>query len=293
MRRRAAGRSHCVLSRGGVKLTRSGLRLRSWMVACTAALHIALTSPASADDQDVAADTLFDKGVAHYNLGEYQKAIEAFREAYRLVREPLFLFNLGQAHRKAGNCMEALDMYQAFLREATGPENRDKAEQFASDLKPCAEEQRRAGALAEAAERAKQDAQRNSPSAQPSLSAGAQPRRERHDNGQWLRWSGLTAGVVGGAAAALGGYYWRQSAEQNTWADGCLADPGLCDWSLAETRARDAQGQSANRRAWGFSLGGAALVVGGAGLYLLGRSKVEWTLVPNVEGATLAVRGRM
>lgn len=267
------------------------------LLACLLGLGLLTAAPApvAADDQD-AADALFDQGVAHYNLGEYHKAIAAFREAYRLVREPLFLFNLGQAHRKAGQCLEAQDMYKAFLREATGTENRDKAEQFATDLAPCAEEQRRTRALAEAAELAKQDAQRRAqrPQVAPGPPApNAEPERIRQDNGQWLRWGGLTAGVVGGVAAALGGYYWQQSAEQKSWADGCLADPGLCDWSSAETRQRDADGQSANRRAWGFSLGGAALVVGGAGLYFLGRSKVQWTVMPSREGATVGVRGRM
>jgi tetratricopeptide (TPR) repeat protein len=71
---------------------------------------------AQADDPQLKkARALFKKAEVRFSLGEFQKALKLYKEAYRTKRLPEFLFNIGQCHRHAGNCKEAVFHFQQFL----------------------------------------------------------------------------------------------------------------------------------------------------------------------------------
>jgi tetratricopeptide (TPR) repeat protein len=109
----------------------------SSLIALTAlafALALATAAPiAHADDgpaagpvPDVAAsavgpsaDAWLRIGLERYERGNLVGAIEAFERGYQREARPMFLFALGQAHRKRGDCDRARAMYDAFL--ATHP----------------------------------------------------------------------------------------------------------------------------------------------------------------------------
>lgn len=55
------------------------------------------------------------RGIQLFQQGDYDGAIQAFTAAYVISPKPMFLFNIGQAHRKAGRSKEALSFYQLFL----------------------------------------------------------------------------------------------------------------------------------------------------------------------------------
>lgn len=61
----------------------------------------------------------FNAGDNHYNLGEFDKAIEAFRKAFELEKDdalkPIYLYNIAQAYRQAGDCDNAVFFYKRFL----------------------------------------------------------------------------------------------------------------------------------------------------------------------------------
>jgi tetratricopeptide (TPR) repeat protein len=57
----------------------------------------------------------FELGRRHHELGNYLQAVEEFKLAYLAEPIPLFLFNIGQAYRRAGRTDEALEFYQRFL----------------------------------------------------------------------------------------------------------------------------------------------------------------------------------
>ena len=61
--------------------------------------------------------TRYERAVALYNSSQYDKAIEEFQAVYEMKPAPILLFNLAQAHRKAGHKAQALDLYDRFLRE--------------------------------------------------------------------------------------------------------------------------------------------------------------------------------
>lgn len=57
----------------------------------------------------------FSEGNIAYDLGEFQKALDAYSEAYRLKPLPGFLFNIAQCHRQLGRSERAGFFYRRYL----------------------------------------------------------------------------------------------------------------------------------------------------------------------------------
>jgi tetratricopeptide (TPR) repeat protein len=68
----------------------------------------------------------FVSGQSHYNLNEFGEALGDFKEAYRLLPDPVFLYNLGQCERQLGHLEEAIRFYRSFLREQPKAANRQE-----------------------------------------------------------------------------------------------------------------------------------------------------------------------
>ena len=86
----------------------------------------------------------FTEGTASFNLGQWDKAIEAWQKGYQLKQDPIFLYNIGQAYRKAENFERAIFFYKNYLRNAPKAPNREEVEQWIDQLQKLLEEQRRA-----------------------------------------------------------------------------------------------------------------------------------------------------
>lgn len=84
------------------------------------------------------AGVLVDEGNRHYNVQEYPEAIKAYKEAYKLIPEPLLLWNLAQAYRLANHCTNALVFYKNYVREAPTGEFRAMADQRIPEMEACA-----------------------------------------------------------------------------------------------------------------------------------------------------------
>jgi tetratricopeptide (TPR) repeat protein len=80
------------------------------------------------------AKRLFEIGQARYDLGEYDEAIAAFREAYEISSAPALLYNIAQAHRLKGDCPRALQVYRHFVRLDPSSPHRASAEGHVADL---------------------------------------------------------------------------------------------------------------------------------------------------------------
>jgi hypothetical protein len=76
----------------------------------------------------------FESGMAHFNLQEYDAAIHDFEAGYRLKPDPVFLYNLAQAHRLAGHRERALYFYRAYLRAQPDSPERGEVEGRIHDL---------------------------------------------------------------------------------------------------------------------------------------------------------------
>lgn len=166
--------------------------------------------PAGADERGKAR-AAFRAGSQHYNLGEFQQALDSFREAYRNVEDPTFLFNIAQCERQLGHKREAIREYRAYLNNAESASNRESVQQTIVQLqKEVDEEDQRVKAAAEAAEAAKPSvtpAPVITPTlaptaATPALVASAPPPAEHKPAyKRWWVWTIVGGVVVAGAAA--------------------------------------------------------------------------------------------
>jgi tetratricopeptide (TPR) repeat protein len=97
--------------------------------------HAAPPEPAATPAETKAhARRLFEQGQAHYDLGEYDDAIAAFREAYEISSAPALLFNIAQSHRLKGDCARALQVYRHFVRLDPNSPHRLSAEGHITSL---------------------------------------------------------------------------------------------------------------------------------------------------------------
>ena len=60
---------------------------------------------------------LYNKGLTQYNLRKFRKAIEYYEAGYKVLRDPVFLFNIGQAYRLMSECQKAIFFYKRFIQE--------------------------------------------------------------------------------------------------------------------------------------------------------------------------------
>ncbi len=86
----------------------------------------------------------YQRAVTLYNSGQYDKAIEEFQGLYEQKPQPILLFNLAQAHRKAGHKAQALDLYERYLREAPSSELSAETSGYVTELKKQIEDDKQA-----------------------------------------------------------------------------------------------------------------------------------------------------
>jgi hypothetical protein len=101
-------------------------RLGALLVACTLALVStpALSQkPASVgakkvDPDEAKARMLFKDGQTAYDVGEFERALALYAEAYKVKPLPGFLFNIGQCHRQLDNFKEAAFFFGRFIENS-------------------------------------------------------------------------------------------------------------------------------------------------------------------------------
>jgi len=112
-------------------------------IACLAVLLPApiAAQPASKDAHDDPAEAAYQEGRRLYDLREWDRAIEKFKAAYELRHDAASLFNIAQAYRLKGDCVEALGFYKTYARNFPDAGNRASVEKFIAELEPCAKQQ--------------------------------------------------------------------------------------------------------------------------------------------------------
>ena len=100
-----------------------------WVAALVAAVSITFSAgPARADDADQARD-LFTQGNTLFDIGQFDKAIDAWQRGYQLKNDPGFLYNIAQAYRTMGDAQKAIFFYKRYLSNAPKAHNRAEVEQ--------------------------------------------------------------------------------------------------------------------------------------------------------------------
>ena len=103
------------------------MRVFSLLVALVV-LQITPIPRALADENTEAARRLYESGTRHFDLGEFDKALNDFKEGYRHRDDPVFLYNIAQCYRLQNDNLEALRFYKTYLRRAPNAPNREEVE---------------------------------------------------------------------------------------------------------------------------------------------------------------------
>src|SRR4029078_1977156 len=85
-------------------------------------------APARAQDAEKARQ-LFQQGSKYYDLGQFDKAIEAWQQGYDQKPDPGFLYNIAQAYRQKQDAAKAIFFYKGYLRNSPKAKNREEVEQ--------------------------------------------------------------------------------------------------------------------------------------------------------------------
>ena len=110
-----------------------------------AILVLAFALPALAQDSSsTKAKEYFQQGTAAFNLGKFTDAVKAWEEGYKLRPDPIFLYNIAQAHRLADNHEQAIFFYKSYLRNSPAARNRDEVQMRLDQLQKLVDEKRKA-----------------------------------------------------------------------------------------------------------------------------------------------------
>jgi tetratricopeptide (TPR) repeat protein len=103
------------------------------------------TPPAGGTDADKKAEAKahYEKGLSHYNLGEWDQAIAEFRAAYAISSAPGLLFNIAQSFRLKKDYEQATYFYQTYLRLKPDAPNRADVEDRLKEMEAAIEEQKK------------------------------------------------------------------------------------------------------------------------------------------------------
>lgn len=109
-----------------------------------AAVLLVAASAGIAIADEATARKNFDDGERAYNLGEFPRAVELFKQAYDQWPEPTFLFNVAQTYRQIGDCKQALFFYKRFLalkeqdaKKPVRPQLKEEIEKRIIELDDC------------------------------------------------------------------------------------------------------------------------------------------------------------
>jgi hypothetical protein len=106
------------------------VRARAFLVALMVAIVFVAAGAtiARADDAQKARE-LFTQGNTYFDLGQFDKAIDAWQNGYQLKNDPGFLYNIAQAYRTMGEAQKAVFFYKRYLSNSPKAHNRSEVEQ--------------------------------------------------------------------------------------------------------------------------------------------------------------------
>src|SRR5207245_4822162 len=101
-------------------------------VAIAGAAHLA---HAQSKPDYAAAKRHFLAGKDLFEKRHYLRAADEFQAAYDITRDPVLLFNVGEAYEKAGRNEEAMRFYEGYLAGVPAAQDREDVERRITTLK--------------------------------------------------------------------------------------------------------------------------------------------------------------
>jgi hypothetical protein len=96
-------------------MTRTGLGSLVTIIVLTTATTVVAQEETEESDDEARARMLYERGNSAFLAGEYDAAIEAFRESYELSGRPQLLYNMGTVYDRQRNDPRALEMFERYL----------------------------------------------------------------------------------------------------------------------------------------------------------------------------------
>lgn len=250
-----------------------------------------VATPALADDK-AKAKQLFDEGMKHFNVAEYPEAIAQWKQGYLLSKKPLFLFNIAQAYRFAGDCGQAMAFYESYEREEQNPKNQDEVDAGIAACKNAKPPEKKPEQVTTTTQQTpppdKTPPVQTPPQTKPvetkPVETPVAPAPAPEESGGGLRTAGIVTAGVGVLAGAAGIYFALQSKK---WSD------KLNGWDMPWTSTQSGwqtTGKADATKAWIFGGGGIVLAVAGGVMYALGgkSSEHQVAIAPTRGGAAVA-----
>jgi tetratricopeptide (TPR) repeat protein len=95
-------------------------------------------------DDAAAARQHYDRGMGHFQLEEWDAAIDEWKEGFRIKPVGEFLYNIAQAYRLSKRNEQAVSFYQKYLRVDPKASNRGEVEKHITQLNKLIEAQKQA-----------------------------------------------------------------------------------------------------------------------------------------------------
>lgn len=251
--------------------------------------------PPPGDAKKAEAKALYDKGLSHYNLGEFDLAIKAFRESYAISQAPGLLFNIAQAFRLKKDYEQAVYFYTTYLRLKPDAPNRADVEARLQEMEAAIEEQKKQPNKAPIGTIPPDGATTTTTTTTTTTGAngtppddGEEPNPDDAAKAQTLITAGyVTAGA--GAALVITGVVFGSMASSAEKELNELNNGGA--WGPAEQDKYDAGKRNNTIALVSFIAGGAAIATG-ATLFIMGtmkKSKTSVAINPSAQSTTVAV----
>jgi len=244
--------------------------------------------PRADKERSTAARQAFEDGKKAYNVGDFDRAIELWKQAYEYRDDPIFLYNIAQAYRQKGDAQKAIFFYRAYTRESPRARNRAEVEARIVELQKILDAQ----PPPEPPKPEPEPAPPAPPPPAPVVAAEVpEPPPPDEHPGQSLVVGGWITGGAGAAVLATGIVFAlkARSISDDLEAQNKAGVP----WTPA-LRDRESDGQRDSTIGVVGITVGAAAVVTGATLVWLGmkknavRHELGWRLVPEGAGLRLS-----
>jgi tetratricopeptide (TPR) repeat protein len=209
-------------------------------------------TPPAAPPADLAREH-YERGLAKYNLAEFDAAIVEFKQSYELSKAPRLLFNIAQAYRLKKDYASALYFYNTYLRADPNPPNLDDVEAKIDEMKRALDDERKNAV------------------AKPSVvePPPPPPHVDRRPSKRTLKIAGVAVGALGLASCAVGGGMLGLSASDASKIRGVVRN-GMT-WTAADQATYDQGGRANTAGVVLLSAGGALVVAGGITLIAAAR----------------------
>jgi tetratricopeptide (TPR) repeat protein len=247
------------------------------LVACAATAHTAGAAEALPEAREH-----YDRGMAHYELGEFAAAVDEFKLAYALSQAPGLLFNLAQASRLNKDYEQALHFYRTYLRVRPDAPNRDDVEKRILELEPVVQLQQKA-----AIDKLAADAHPPPPVAGSPVDTRPTPVRTL-PSGKKERVAGIVVAAAGVALVGAGIGLGVASLDAQNKLSSLATQMG--SWSPAQASLYQSGQREAAASTALYVVGGAAVATG-AVLYAIGwrRDRARFAVAPATGGGVQAM----